>query len=45
MSRQKLSELTDTLALRGDVKRGRPPQPAFPIGDFLTTHTPADSRL
>ncbi len=30
MSRQQLSDLTDTLALDGDVKRGRPPRLAFP---------------
>lgn len=30
MSRQQLSALTDTLALDGDVKRGRPPRLAFP---------------
>ncbi|WP_392839629.1 ISAzo13 family transposase [Streptomyces sp. LN500] len=30
MSRQQLSDLTDTLALAGDVKRGRPPRLAFP---------------
>jgi transposase len=30
MSRQQLSDLTNTLALHGDVKRGRPPRLAFP---------------
>jgi hypothetical protein len=30
MSRQQLSDLTDTLALHGDIKRGRPPRLAFP---------------
>jgi transposase len=30
MSRQQLSDLTDTLAVHGDVKRGRPPRLAFP---------------
>jgi hypothetical protein len=30
MSRQQLSDLTDTLALHGDFKRGRPPRLAFP---------------
>ncbi|GGS07877.1 hypothetical protein GCM10010269_53690 [Streptomyces humidus] len=30
MSRQQLSDLSDTLAVDGDVKRGRPPRLAFP---------------
>ncbi len=30
MSRQQLSDLTDTLAVDGDTKRGRPPRLAFP---------------